>query len=509
MSHAIYTPSSNAQKYRIGDWILCIHTNSLCRWNQQPEKETRIELENRLVLLLLFFIDNAHKVLSKDLILSSIWKGKVVNHDSLAVAISHLRKALADDSRSPHYIKTIPGVGYQFIAEAYPLETESQKSKTAINFPDSLINLSNRKAFNHKIIYFMVLVIGIFMALAFWGLHRNDSDLTTSEITRSSPEEYLSVKAAKQFAHIEEQASSQDFSQWLDAINSLRHLLKTYPDYAPGYFQIAELKIKLLGDKLVIKENCAEIIGLLDKALVLDAQLVPAWVRRADIVFWCRHDYAEAEKNYKIAIALDPENDQAPMQYAQLLLSQKRFEESLEQVERARKLNPLNYSVPVVVWIYQMRNRNDLAMRELTRIQSAEPENRYFHISAQRVYAKSNLDNKSFQHLLWLMKDVGYTTTELEEVEKIFTAGKLVAVNHWLLNRQESQDLGQYTPPLSWARYALAAGENEQAIQYLLQAFNARQPQLLWASVDPAYDAVREDKRFQDALEEFMTTNAY
>jgi DNA-binding winged helix-turn-helix (wHTH) protein len=112
MTERVYQPESKASEYFLGDWTLCVRTNALARG------ETRVELENRLVLLLVFFIEHQGEVLGKECILKTIWQGKVVNDDSLAVAISHLRKALGDNSRSPDYIKTIPGVGYQLIAKA-------------------------------------------------------------------------------------------------------------------------------------------------------------------------------------------------------------------------------------------------------------------------------------------------------------------------------------------------------------------------------------------------------
>src|SRR5690606_16043969 len=112
MSERVFQPESKVTDYFLGEWRLCVRSNSLRRG------DTRVELENRLVLLLIFFIENKGDILDKERILKTIWHGKVVNDDSLAVAISHLRKALGDNSRAPEYINTIPGTGYQLIAKA-------------------------------------------------------------------------------------------------------------------------------------------------------------------------------------------------------------------------------------------------------------------------------------------------------------------------------------------------------------------------------------------------------
>src|SRR5690606_6521122 len=154
--------------------------------------------------------------------------------------------------------------------------------------------------------------------------------------------------------------------------------------------------------------------------------------------------------------------------------------QSLANVDKSRQLNPLTYSIPTVVWIYQMQGRDDLALKELERIESVEPGDRSFHISAQRVYARLGRERESFDSWLWLMRDSGYSEADIQAVQNMFNANGLVAVNQWLLARKDQIDLGQYQPPLSWARYAIAAGDLKQAMVYLEQAFAARQLPLLW-----------------------------
>jgi DNA-binding winged helix-turn-helix (wHTH) protein len=466
MSERVYKPKTNVQEYRLDGWNLCVRTNSLQR------DDIKVELENRLALLLLFFIDYKGEVLSKELILKTIWPGKVVNEDSLAVAISHLRKALGDNSRSPEYIKTIPGVGYQFIANAIPIEPAPVSVAPAEFIPSPQAYLKKW------------LIGGLAMVLlcaVFYTLTKTEDDLSLEQ----------------ELGRAQQQLSSWQSEELRLSIQSFKDILLHHPESALAYAGIAQAKIKLLQGQLTIKENCAEVIGLLDKAIQLDERLASAWIDRGNSLFWCNRDYAAAEQDYLRAISLRPFDDYAPMQYSQLLLALGQFADSMKYVESARQLNPLNYSVPTVVWIYQMQKRDDLALKELERINSAEPDNRSFHISAQRVYASLGREQEAFEHWLWLMRDSSFSDTDVQQVRELFNGAGLVGVNRWLLLRKETADLGQYTPPLSWARYALAAGEQEQALDYLEQSFAARQSALLWACIDPAYDHIRDHPRFQ------------
>lgn len=64
--------------------------------------------------LLLYFIENANHVLSKEQILSHIWDvdANYVDHTAVSVYISRIRTKLGDDTSNPKYIKTIHGIGY-------------------------------------------------------------------------------------------------------------------------------------------------------------------------------------------------------------------------------------------------------------------------------------------------------------------------------------------------------------------------------------------------------------
>lgn len=470
-----------ASRYQIGsDLFLNVHTNSL------SGRDSLIELEYRLVQLLVYFLDHPGAVLERDTLLKNIWPGKVVNEDSLAVAVSHLRKALGDSARSPQFIKTIPGVGYQFIGSAKPLYE-----------PVVEIIADTGRGFRFAIPLALAaaLILVVVMATYFYQL--------TSAV---KPSVAYSDDGVGELQAAEKLLLQYDPDALRLAIKKFRALIDSRGESAQPYLGIADAKIKLLGEQLALRENCLEVIGLLQKSLALNSGLAGAHRSFANASFWCQRDYALAEKHYLAAIKLDPKDDLAPMFYAQFLLSQRRFAESLHQVELSRSLNPLNYSLPNVVWIYQMQMRDDLALQELQRILTTEPDNRYYHISAQRIFNRMGENDKAFAQWLWLMGDSGFAAVDLESARQLFAKGGLPEVNRWLLQRKEQADLGDYTPPLSWARYALVAGQYDVALDYLEAAYQQRQSPMLWLGVDPAYEPVRNHPRFQKILTQLSVT---
>src|SRR5271165_3564127 len=74
-------------------------------------------LEPKSFRLLLFLLENPGRVLAKEEIMAEVWPGTFVSDNSLARAVTQIRKALDDDSKAPKYIETVPSVGYRFIAK--------------------------------------------------------------------------------------------------------------------------------------------------------------------------------------------------------------------------------------------------------------------------------------------------------------------------------------------------------------------------------------------------------
>jgi DNA-binding winged helix-turn-helix (wHTH) protein len=81
-------------------------------------------LEPKSFRLLLFLVENPGRVLGKDEIMAAVWPDSFVSDNSLARAITQIRKALDDDSKAPRYIETVPSIGYRFVANCKVEEEE-------------------------------------------------------------------------------------------------------------------------------------------------------------------------------------------------------------------------------------------------------------------------------------------------------------------------------------------------------------------------------------------------
>ncbi len=84
-----------------------------------------VALSSRGYDILALLIEHRERVVSKDEIMSCVWRGMIVEENNLAVQISALRRALADGSDRASVIMTVPAQGYRFIGRIGEAEPDA------------------------------------------------------------------------------------------------------------------------------------------------------------------------------------------------------------------------------------------------------------------------------------------------------------------------------------------------------------------------------------------------
>lgn len=75
-----------------------------------------ISLRPKTQETLLYLVEHRGKLVKKDDILDNVWFDSVVTENTLTQCIKEIREKLGDNSANPLFIKTIPRLGYKFIA---------------------------------------------------------------------------------------------------------------------------------------------------------------------------------------------------------------------------------------------------------------------------------------------------------------------------------------------------------------------------------------------------------
>ena len=81
-----------------------------------------IALEPQVFDLLVHLICNRDRVVTKDDLLDSVWRGRVVSESTLTSRINAARKAVGDSGEAQHLIRTVPRKGIRFVGDVTEAE---------------------------------------------------------------------------------------------------------------------------------------------------------------------------------------------------------------------------------------------------------------------------------------------------------------------------------------------------------------------------------------------------
>jgi len=276
------------------------------------------------------------------------------------------------------------------------------------------------------------------------------------------------------------------------------------PTYALAYAGLADCYALLfLYGGLPSAETFPKARAAALKALEIDETLAQAHATLAytDEVFsW---DYSAAEKEYRRAIELDPKYPTVHHWYSLFLSRLGRHEQAIAEAARAYELDPLS---PII-----SNNRAVAFVR-------SQQSDRAIEASRQTL----ELDSGFSSAHLWLglaleqKKMYPEATASLEEAVRlsrrsIVTIADLGHVNAVSGKREEAMRLIEelkgwmargYDPLANIAMVYAGLGQKDEAIEWLDKACRARSAWVVYLAVkvDPRWDALRSDPRFQDLL---------
>ena len=77
----------------------------------------QVHVQPQVFDLLVYLIDHRHRVISKDQMVETIWKGRFVSDVTLNSRINSARHAIGDDGKRQVLIRTVPRRGFRFVGE--------------------------------------------------------------------------------------------------------------------------------------------------------------------------------------------------------------------------------------------------------------------------------------------------------------------------------------------------------------------------------------------------------
>lgn len=273
------------------------------------------------------------------------------------------------------------------------------------------------------------------------------------------------------------------------------------PSYAPAYAGLAD-SYSLMSSfgsakpfEVMPKARAAAL-----RALELDDNLAEAHASRALIAQNFDWDWATAEREYRRAIQLNPNYATAHHWYAECLALQGRFEEASFEMARARQLDPLSLIMAADDGaILYFSRQYDPAIRQLRGVLEMEPNFPRAHILDYAYVQTGQFDLALKDIESW--RHIDDTPLPAATLAVVYgrsghneEARRIIAV---LEDRNHRGSAG--IAPALVAHLGLFE-DKERALAYLEKACEERSTLLTALKVDPLYDPLRSDPRFQSIL---------
>ena len=237
------------------------------------------------------------------------------------------------------------------------------------------------------------------------------------------------------------------------------------------------------------------------KALQIDDGLAEAHASLALISENYDWDWATAEKEFRRAIQLDANYATAHHWYAEFLAFQGRFDEALVESERARQLDPLSLIIAADhAAILVFARHPDQAIPELRRVLDMDPK----MSRAQSVLMLAYELQGRYEDALGLVagmerfNDGAWSWAGRASIYA--RAGQRQQAEQALSQAQLAIRRQKLDPSPILASVYAAMGDTDHALACLQGAYKNHFVIIATLKVDPSFDSLRSDPRFQDLL---------
>lgn len=286
------------------------------------------------------------------------------------------------------------------------------------------------------------------------------------------------------------------------AFVSFHSAIAADPDYANAYAGIADYYNWLGIVGVLPPQDCfLPAIEAASRALELDENLSEAHASLGFSLHAGNYDWERAGQHLRRAIELNPSNANAYVWYSIVLFTEGKFNEGLEYARRAAELDPLApFNHHNIGWGLYFARRYDEAVEQYRRVIAEFPTYGFGYYGLSKIHriqgetgiaitenakAKEMMDNS--------------VLTLLSEAECFAANGQPNIAREKIANLSEMSEQ-RYVSPYQLALVYCYLRDGETVLKLLEEALDVKEAWLNWIGIEPAFDIVRNDPRFQAIL---------
>lgn len=290
-----------------------------------------------------------------------------------------------------------------------------------------------------------------------------------------------------------------------EAIKYFEQATAKDPNYALAYAGLADC-YGIIGAAIVgtvpAREVAPKAEAAARRALELDPSLAEAQTSLATVMLNYKWDWSAAGSGFRQAIELDKGYATAHQRYSLYLMAMGRTDQSMTEIHQALNLDPLSVSMNFSEgWRLYMARKYDEAIAQLKATIEMDRSFALPHLVLGQAYVQKGqfaLATTELEKAVELSKSSAPALAALARANAL--SGHIPEAQARLKQLQE-QARRQYVSPFYVAQVYAALGNSDKAVDYLEKAFDDRSNSMIFLRVDPEFDSVRSNPRFQMILQ--------
>ncbi|MGZ8557205.1 MAG: TPR end-of-group domain-containing protein [Chitinophagaceae bacterium] len=274
------------------------------------------------------------------------------------------------------------------------------------------------------------------------------------------------------------------------------------PLYAAAYSGVADCYTALgYGSFLAPKEAFRKAFEAANKALELDSTLAEPHASLGYYRFYYDWDWAAAEQEFRIAIALNPNYELGYDWYGYYLTAMERYDEARIILKKAAELDPL--SVPIntdIGFCYYYSGDYDQAIIKLQASLKINPKFGLAHLWLGRAYQQKKMYAQAIAGYKNTLQAIVDWPVALAAIGHVYGVSGEKAEAQKILDTLSSLSSKKFVTSYGVALVYAGLDENEKAFLWLNKAFEERSHWLVWLKTDPRWAPIQSDKRYAELV---------
>jgi TolB-like protein/DNA-binding winged helix-turn-helix (wHTH) protein/tetratricopeptide (TPR) repeat protein len=282
--------------------------------------------------------------------------------------------------------------------------------------------------------------------------------------------------------------------EFVKAIDYYRRAIALDPEYAEAHVGLA----KTFGWQWILgalppNEAYPQFEMALKRARAIDESLPEVHYVQAVAAWYFYWNWDQAEREFRRALELNPNLEEARYEYAWFLSTMGRHAEAVVEAERAVETDPLSVSANLALGsVYHGAGMLDRALAQLRRTIELEPNDPRCYGFISEVYRSLGLYDELLEVTRKGMALRGAKPGEIEAMEEAYRTGGYPGLQRWRLARAQN--------PYAQAAVQAQLGLKDQAIANLEKCYAQRWWAMVRLNSYPEWDLLRTDPRFQEIL---------